>query len=433
MVSQRLVRRGWRRPLAACVLMTLASSGIASCSSGGPSGGAQGGNIVLTEEDYYTSGPANTFWNQAVAEYHKLHPNVTIKRTAAPNPNYGTHLMNEATAGALPNIVMMDNPDVPRFAKSGVLMPLHKIGPLDTSGMTAGLVKNGMYNGSLYAIQPYANTIALAYNKDMFAAAHLNPPRTWAELVSDAKKLTTPKVHGFVTALPAVEGSAFWTFSPFLWTSAGADAVRHISSPQSVAAANLFVQMVSEGSLPKASVSWHNDEDVEYFQTGKAAMLINGSWQIPTFDAVKSLHYGTVQMPTPTAGQHPLVPIGGEVFAISRSGSAAKQRAALDFLRWLISPQENAKATLAMGGMIPSVKAAVPLVLPHESPAQMQPYVTELEYGATPRTQFTGPAFDTVATTIGNALDAALVGQSTAQQAFSNIAGTVTSQLHGGG
>lgn len=440
MASQHLGRRGWRGPLAACALTALASSAIAGCSSassggtpgGGATGSASSGSLVLTLEDYYTSGSANTFWAKAVAEYHQLHPEITIHREVAPNPNYGTHLMNEAAAGALPDIVMMDNVDVPRFAAAGVLAPLRQVGPIDTSGMTSGLVQNGMYNGTLYAIQPYANTIALAYNKDMFAAAHLSPPRTWADLVSDAKRLTTSNVYGFVSALPAVEGSAFWTFSPFLWTSAGAAAVQHISSPQSIAAANLIVQLVRNGSLPKTCVSWNNDEDVEYFQTGKAAMLINGSWQIPTFDAVKNLHYGTVQIPTPAAGQHPLVPIGGETYAIAKSGSAAQQQAALAFLRWLITPQEDAKAALGVGGMIPSVRAAVPLVLPQENPAQMQPYATELENGATPRTQYTGPTFNTVATTIGNALDAAIVGQSTAQQAFAGIAAKVTSELHGG-
>lgn len=432
MISQHLSRKGWRRPLAACVMMALASSGVASCSSGSPSGSAKGGGSVeLTLEDYFNSGPANTFWSQAVAEYHKLHPEVTIHRTASPNPNYGTHLLNEAAGGSLPNIVMMDNPDVPKFAKAGVLAPLHQVGQIDTSGMTPGLVKDGEYNGTLYAIQPYASTIALAYNKDMFAAAHLSPPRTWAEMINDAKKLTTSKVYGFVSALPAVEGSAFWTFSPFLWTSAGEDAVKHISSPEVVAAANVFVQMVHDGSLPKAAASWTNDQDVEYFQTGKAAMLINGSWQIPTFDAVKGLHYGTVQMPTPKLGQHPLVPIGGEVYAISKSGTPEQQQAALGFLRWLITPQENAKASLGVGSLIPSVTAAVPLVLPHENAAQMQPYVDELANGATSRTLYTGPTFNTVATTIGNALDAALVGQSTTQQAFANIAATVASEMNG--
>lgn len=418
--------------------MIIAFSGLTACSSqGGPSqsgtgsGASSSSTITLTEEDYYTSGSANTFWNKEFAEYHKLHPNVTIQRKAVPQTGYVPQLLNQAGSGALPNIVMIDNPYVAQFAKSGVLMPLQQIGSIDTSGMAQTLLSNGEYKGTLYAIPPFTNTIALAYNKKLFAAAHLSPPTTWAEMISDAKKLTTPKVYGFVTRIPAAGGQAFWEFAPFLWSSAGADAMAHISSPQSVAALNVFVQMARDGSMPKDVVSWQGTQDTELFQAGKAAMILNGSWNIPSFNAVKGLSYGTVPIPTAAPGQKLLVPTGGETFAISHSGTTAQQQAALAFLKWLITPQQDANAAVQVGGLIPTVNAAVPLALQQEDPAQMQAYVTELQNGGTSRTKYAGTAYNSVSVTVGNAIDAAVLGQTTPAQAFSGIAGTVSSALSG--
>lgn len=436
MLSRQSSRRRWHVPIAASAVI-IAAAGLAACSSQGSSGSGGGnsnpGTITLTEEDYYTSGTANTFWNATFAEYHQLHPNVIIKRSAVPNQGYMPHLLNQAGAGALPDLVMVDNPYVAQFAKAGALVPLQQIGSVNTADISPSLLHDGLYHGTLYAIPPYTNTIAIFYNKKIFAAAHLSPPSTWAEMISDAKALTTSKVYGFVVALPAANGSAFWSFAPFLWSNAGPDATQHISSPQAVAALNLFVQMAHDGSLPKAAVSWSNSQDVEYFQTGKAAMDLQGSWNIPSFNATKGLSYGVSQIPTRVAGQKLLVPTGGETFAISRSTPTAQQKAALAFLQWLITPQEDAKAAVQVGGLVPTVQTAVPQALPQEDPALMQPFVTELQNGGTERTQYVGTAYFNIADTIGNALDAAILGQETPQQAFASIAGTVQSELQQGG
>jgi multiple sugar transport system substrate-binding protein len=253
MFSQQLSRKRWQVRIAACAAMIAGIGLAAACSSSGDGSQAgSSGKITVTEVDYYTSGAANTFWKTAVAEYHKLHPNVTIKRTAAPNTSsYVPQLTSEASAGTLPNIVMIDNPYVAQFAKAGVLMPLRQIGPINTSGMNQTLLPDGEYHGTLYAIQFYTDSMALGYNKTLFAAKHLSPPKTWADMLVDAKKLTTSKVYGFAADVPAAGGAAFWNFSPFLWSSAGANATENLAAPKAVAALNLWVQMVRDGSMPK--------------------------------------------------------------------------------------------------------------------------------------------------------------------------------------
>jgi multiple sugar transport system substrate-binding protein len=389
--------------------------------------------VTLTEEDYYGQEPGNTYWNNAFAEYSKTHPGVVIERTVVPQADFVPHLLSQASSGDMPDLVQIDNPFVPEFAKAGVLTPLKSIGPINVSDVAPTELYGGIYKGTLYTIPPFTNTLALAYNKAIFAAAHLNPPATWAQLVSDAKALTTPTRYGFEVDLPAAAGGAFWVMAPFLWTSAGADATSHLNSPQAIAALNLFVQMERDGSMPKAEVSWIGEQETEYFETGKAAMTLNGPWEISTLDAVKGLDYGTVPIPTPVAGQKLLVATGGETWGIPVTDSAAQKTAALGVLNWMLSPQQDAAEALGQGGYIPTVKAADPLFLAKVDRVQIAPYVTELQNGGTPRTLYTGTAFSQVATTVGNAVDAAVSGQETAQQAFDSIAPQVQSELKAAG
>jgi multiple sugar transport system substrate-binding protein len=432
----RIMNRKTIRRFAALstAMMTIAMP-LAGVEAFGSEASAQSGNIILTEEDYYTGGSAYTFWNTAFADYHKLHPNVTIKRKAVPQTGYIPLLLNQAGAGTLPNIVMIDNPYVAQFASTGVLMPLKRIGPINTSDIAPTELYDGVYKGTVYAVPPYTNTIAVFYNKTMFAAAHLTPPKTWAQLVSDAKQLTTSKVYGFVTAM-ASPNDGLWTLAPFLWSNAGTDATSHINSAQAIAALNVFAEMAKDGSMPKAVTTWTGGQDTELFEKGKAAIDLNGSWNIPTLSSTKGLDYGVAPIPTRTSGQKLFVPTGGETWTISRDGTLAEQRAALSFLKWLITPKEDATEAVQVGGLIPTVKSAVPMALAEE-PANVRPsleaFATELVNGGTERTLFTGTAFNAVNTAVSNAAVAAIVGTQSPANAFDSIAGTVQSELASAG
>ena len=56
-------------------------------------------------------------------------------------------------------------------------------------------------NGTVYGIPRDQSPLVLYYNPKMFKQAGISgPPKTWAELLADAKKLTNPakKVYGIV-------------------------------------------------------------------------------------------------------------------------------------------------------------------------------------------------------------------------------------------
>ena len=177
-------------------------------------------SIVLTETSYYTSvdqnGPIYSALNTVFSNFEKSHPGITIKREDIVNSgnNYLTEVAAEAAAGTLPDILMLDNPTVPTLASYGVLTPLSTLGRTAIPTLGAAQQGEAKFNGQIVGYPLYTNTIALFYNKAMLAAANIQPPTTWAQLLTDAKALTTSQHYGIAFSAEACSGCGVWTILP---------------------------------------------------------------------------------------------------------------------------------------------------------------------------------------------------------------------------
>ena len=52
----------------------------------------------------------------------KAHPSVIVKRTSVPYANLITKILQDASAGDMPNLMIIDNPNVPEVAATGQLV-----------------------------------------------------------------------------------------------------------------------------------------------------------------------------------------------------------------------------------------------------------------------------------------------------------------------
>ena len=135
-----------------------------------------------------------------------------------------------------------------------------------------------------------ANSIALIYNIAMFKAAHLTPPKTWADLVSDAKALTTPAHYGIALTCEPAEDTT-WQWEPFFWTNGGAATFSNVSGAPGVQALTLWSQLVSDGSASKSCLTWSQTPAAStQFIDGKAAMMVNGPWNFPTMNQANQFY-----------------------------------------------------------------------------------------------------------------------------------------------
>jgi multiple sugar transport system substrate-binding protein len=424
------IRRLSWRALAAASVSLLAIGAAAACSSGSSSSSGSAGSsaasgpVTITEFDYYT-GPtgADAALNEYNAAFMKAHPNVTIKRTSVPYANLITKILQDATAGDMPNLMIIDNPNVPEVAATGQLVSLNNLPGFTTSGYTSGAISECTYQGKQYCYPIGTNTVGLFYNKAMLAAAHLSPPTTWAELQSDAKTLTTSAHYGFAFDATNDEQST-WQLEPFFWSNGAS--LTNVDSSQFQQALQLWVNMVKDGSASKSVLTWGQDPDLtQQFLHSKAAMIEDGPWIFPELNAAGwkyNQQYGIVPIPLNSAGQKLVTPLGGETLDIGAGGSSAQQAAAWEWIQGMQTPTQMAYMASHMY-YLPSKTAVLQQYL--TSGPQYTVFAQETEASRS-RTVEYGANYPKVSQAIWTAIQSAITGTASVSGALSTAQGTVS-------
>ena len=339
------------RMVAVLVAVSIIPLGLAACS---PGTSTPTGKVALTVEDYFVP-PADPVIDKIYASC-AVTTNTKLTLEHVPGAGLIAKVLQQASSKTLPDVLMIDNPDVQQIAASGALAPITDFG-LSGDGVSKGTVTAATYKGKLYGLQPIANSIALFYNKDMLTAAGITPPTTWAELTDDAKKLTTPTTYGFAfSGINTYEGT--WQFMPFMWSNGGSE--KDLNSPENVQALAFLTGLVNDGSTSKSVVGWSQADVDNQFIAGKAAMMVNGPWQIPSLKAASGLNWDYVQIPTRTASQVSQSPLGGEDYTIPNTGDKAKQAVAAKFIACITSAKNetaNASANLEVPANIAAGEA----------------------------------------------------------------------------
>jgi multiple sugar transport system substrate-binding protein len=417
----RLHQRRTRRVLAILGATALAVT-AAACSSGSSSSGSSNAKVTITEFDYYTGG-ANAAVNAYNAQFMKAHPNVTVKRTSVPYANLITKILQDASAGDMPNLMLIDNPDVPEVAATGQLVPFDNLPGFTTAGYTPGATAECTYQGKHYCYPIGTNTIGVFYNKAMFAAQHLSPPSTWAQLQSDAKALTTSSHYGIAFDATGDEQST-WQLEPFFWSNGGS--LTSVNTPAFQQALQLWVNMVKDGSASKSVLQWGQDPDLtQQFLHQKAAMIIDGPWIFPELNAAGwkyNQQYGIVPIPVRQAGQKVITPLGGETIDIGAGGSAAQQKASWEWIEGLQNPAMMQHVASQMF-YLPTKSAVITQYL--KGGPEYTVFAQEIE-NARPRTTEYGANYPKVSQAIWTAIQAAITGTASVSSALDTAQSTVS-------
>jgi multiple sugar transport system substrate-binding protein len=407
----------------ASLLAAAAACSSSSSAASGSSSASTGGKVTITEFDYFSTSGAHQAMNWYNTQFMKAHPNVVLKRTVVPFANLITKIMQDASAGDMPNLMMIDNPNVPQMAATGQLVPLDTMPGFTTSGYTQGAINECTYHGKHYCYPIGTNTIGLFYNKAMFAAAHLTPPATWAQLQSDAKALTTSSHYGIAFDATADEQST-WQLEPFFWSNGAS--LTNVDSPQFRQALQLWVNLVKDGSASKSVLTWGQDPDLtQQFLHQKAAMIIDGPWIFPELNAAGWTYndqYGIVPIPVNQVGQTAITPLGGETMDIGAGGSSAQQQAAWEWIEGMQQPATMEYVTSLMH-YLPSKPAVIQQYL--KGGAEYTVFAQETET-ARPRTIEYGANYPKVSQAIWTAIQAAITGTTSVSSALQTAQGTVS-------
>jgi multiple sugar transport system substrate-binding protein len=384
---------------------------LAGCSSGGSSG-SSGGDKTLNILDYYSANPSMSGYNSVYKECG-TEVGVKVKPVHVAGASLIQKVLQQASSKTLPDVLMLDNPDVQQIAATGALAPLKNFNITAPKGDVPAVVKAGTYKGELYGLAPVINSIALYYNVDMLKAAGVTPPKTWDELKAAATKLTDASKgqYGFAMSnINTYEGT--WQFLPFFWTNGGDE--KNIDTPEAAQALQLDVDLQNDGSMSKSSVNWSQQDVNNQFVANKAAMMINGPWQLPVLNATKGLNFASVPIPVRTSSQKVVSPLGGETYNVPNTGDKAKMALAAKFVECLNKPATQLKIA-KISGNVPADEASAATWA--KSHPQVESFVETVKT-ARARTAELGEKWPTAATAIYTAVQLALTGKASPADAL---------------
>jgi multiple sugar transport system substrate-binding protein len=409
-MDRTTARRRWFGVGASAVALVLA---LAAC--GGSGSGTGDGKITLSLLDYYTAGGGKTAVDSYIKKFESAHPNVDIRRQSVPFENLMPKVLQAASAGDMPNIVIIDNPNVQQVAATGQLRVFDDLPGYTTQGYYPGAIKECEYQRKHYCYPVGSNSVGLFYNKKMLDDAGIKPPTTWTELTAAAAKLTKPPRYGIAISAPGDEQST-WQLEPFAWSNGGT--MTKVDSPQWAQALQLWTTWAKNGYMSKSVIQWDQSPELpQQFLKEQAAMMINGPWIFPLLNEAGwkyNEHYGIATIPVQQPGQKVIAPLGGETWTLGNSGEGEEKAMAWEFVKDTQESSVMQQMTKEMY-IIPTKPAVTAEFL---KGGEEYAVFAEQSLTARPRTIEYGANYPKVSQAVWTAIQAALTGTKTPEEAL---------------
>lgn len=334
-----------------------------------------------------------------------------VEQISVPADQVASKALRMASSNSLTDILELDGSELPQFAETGGLRPLAET-ELDTSGHADSAISLGSYEGTEYGVARSVNSLALIYNTELLAEEGIEPPTTWDELKESAARLTQGSTYGMAfSASPNADG--VYQFLPFFWSAEGDEA--QLSGGEGAAALQLWSDLVDKGSASRAVVNWNQQDVNDQFVSGRAAMMINGPWQVPVLSEQDDVDWAVASIPVPEEGLDPVPPIGGTVMAIPRNdGDTDREKRAAEILDCLNS-EKNQLGWGERVNNVPTREAAA------DSYREQNPELSafaELVSTARSRTAEVGTRWPVISDALAGAFQSVLTGRATPEQAL---------------
>lgn len=371
--------------LASAGLMVVAGCGTSSVGNNASGSSNQSGSGNTTSSNTSSGSSSNqvvniTFWygignalsddvQKMVKEFNDAHPNIHVTATYQGSYSGGgpeqQKLLAALAAGNPPDIAQIEVNSMGVFANSGKLMDLtdfmNQSSVDKPDNFLNGMLVSTQWNGKYYGVPLNRSVPVFYYNKTLFQKAGIqNPPKTWDDVVTDAKKLTSgsgsSKVYGYG---PLVD---WWPWESMVWSSGSdilsADGTKAaFNTPELNRILGLQQSLVKSGDALVETGPNYWDLMTQDFIKGKIAMDIDSIGDAAEVQkgVGSKFEWGTAFLPTDKTLN---VPPGGGDMAIMAGLPQDHVKAAETFIEWWTAPKQTLEWS-KMTGYLPVQKAAV--------------------------------------------------------------------------
>jgi multiple sugar transport system substrate-binding protein len=415
--------------MVAAVAVTTA---LAACSAGSKpdtnAGKGQGpvkdptSPVTVTFSSWVGSDPT---MKKMAADFHKEHPNITIKFENVNADNASQKLTTQIAGGNPPDVAYVDASSTSDFASRGALVNLDNyisrssiVKPDDYVDAFKTFVT---YDGHMWGLPIDGESTGLFYRTDRFKEAGIDgPPTTWDEFQADAEKLTdvANKKYGYEVFAP--EAAYYWY--PWLY-QAGGDLLSEdgkdvmFDSPEAQQAANFYVNLAKYS--PKDYLNSNSYDGRVAFAQGQVAMYMAGSWLAGTLHSENPKiddDWGTAPLPSGPAGCKTTI-AGDSLVLLANS---KHPDAAWLWIEYLEKPENLANWTYksANGTELPPLKSLLDSPDLAKTKPVLKGFAELMSCGVA--STVANPKFPQIEQQLNIELGKAFYGQQTADQALAN-------------
>jgi multiple sugar transport system substrate-binding protein len=332
-----------------------AALALGACSSSGTSTGSStsaktfGVNATGTVHFWArqaTDGPAIAL----VKKFNATHKNLKVVLHLTPPNDDTSQLATAIRAGSPPDVVGLNDIDVPTFSHENALLDITKyVNALPyKSSLSPGHLALATIGNKYYGVPYLADLSVLWYNKTLFKDAGLNPnapPTNYTEIMADAKKISAlgHGIYGFSFAGDC-QGCLGFTMLPSLW----ANNVHLISGPLGNQTTNVANNSLLKTMLADYHTLWANKEvplaDQTQtgltwgadFEAGKVGIL-PGDYGFAT-KMKSTAEFADAPLPGVTGDNYSTFD-GGDDFVIP--AGASNPSGAWEFIKWALEPAQQ--------------------------------------------------------------------------------------------
>jgi len=315
--------------------------------------------IVLRYSSFLLdSAQAGSVYHNAVAEFEAQNPHIRIDRDFIPNTNY--------TAGIKTRLLGGEKLDVFDVWSPSLFEEFRKLGDvyLDLSGepfldeFRSSSLAPVTVGGKVYGVPEVMHSDGLLYNRTLFDELGLSVPQTWDEFIEVCEAL---KTNGII---PIAFDSEWWGpqfFFGSVMSNNGADAswTEKLERGEVTVHDPIFVdammktrELIDRGYVPPDWLSLRREQTKDMIGEGKAAMMIAGTWDMPSIIARNPEYDIDFMMVPGTDRTVPNINIG--TYRVIHAGTEYPEEAKL--LVAFMNGRAN-QEKLALGALaVPSVK-----------------------------------------------------------------------------
>jgi multiple sugar transport system substrate-binding protein len=376
---------------------------MAACnSSSSSSSSTKDGKVKISYLTHWAA-PQVEQLKSAIKEYNKIEPNVEIEVRAVPFGNLLTTLTTQSSGSGAPTITSIYELWLPQLVKDKIASPT----PADfeseiKANYPEGIVSAITDGGKVYGFPNEVNLYALNYNEKLFKEAGISaPPKTWAELIDAAKKLTKKDSSGKITQqgfgiITSWNSGVVHPWLSLLYSNGGEllgqDHMPLLDSKEAKETTDLYKQLIFDEKTTEPSMSIANASTtgpyLDNFANGKTAMIIMANWwQSALKDSMGDRFSDIKTAPIPVgpsgSGSHSVS--YSWLTSVNAKADKAQQEAAWKFLQWLNGNESGKNGSSAMGdmlmgmGIVPSRNSDIEAHQAELASPFLKPYVDELK------------------------------------------------------